>query len=237
VRQEPPAQVTYEDAEDPDYLNELEGLRVTFRRTLETIEQFRRPPGRFLDVGAGPGVLVEEAGRRGWDAIGCELSNWAVDEAHRRGLDVRSGTLDDIDEPDGSFDAAVLGDVIEHVPHPLDLTRRLYSLLKPGGVVFFATPDVDSLVARTLRRWWWAVIPNHLWLFSRVTLERLMRDAGFEVVLSTTHPKTFSMAYYAGRLGGYNDAIGRAARKVAGSGRLVTPDFRDRVAVIGRKPG
>jgi len=237
VRQDPPAHAPYEDAEDPEYLRELEGLRATFRRTLETIEHYRLPPGRLLDVGAGPGVLVEEAGARGWDAIGCELSSWAVDAARRPGVDVRMSTLADLDEPDGSFDAAALGDVIEHVPEPLQLMRRLHALLKPGGVVFLATPNVDSLVAKTLRRWWWSVLPGHIWLFSRTTLHRLVCDAGFEVVRTSTHPKTFSLAYYAGRLGGYNGVVGRAARRLAGSRRLVTPDFRDRVAVVARKPG
>lgn len=239
VRQDPPAHAPYEDAEDPDYLNELEGLRVTFRRTLETIERFRLPPGRLLDVGAGPGVLVEEAAERGWEAFGVELSAWAVNEAERRGMDVRRQTLEALDEPDGSVDAATLADVIEHVPDPLGMMRRLYALLKPGGVVFVATPDVGSLVARTLRRWWWSVLPGHIWLFSRDTLQRLARDAGFDVVDVSTHPKTFSAEYYAGRLVGYSGALGSAARAAVrrvADGRLVSPDFRDRVALVARKP-
>ena len=239
MRQVRLAHAPYADAEDPEYLTQLDGLRVTFRRTLETIERFRLPPGRLLDVGAGPGVLVEEAVLRGWDASGVELSAWAVNEAQRRGVDIRMRTLEDLDEPHGSIDAATLSDVIEHVPDPLGTMRRLHGLLKPGGVVFLATPDVDSAVARTLRRWWWSVLPGHVWLFSRDTLSRLVREAGFEVVDVSTHPKTFSAEYYAGRLVGYSGALGRAARaaakRVLGE-RLVTPDFHDRIALVARKP-
>jgi len=190
-------------------------------------------------VGAGPGVLVGEATERGWDALGVELSAWAVGEAQRRGVDVRMLTLEDLDAQAGSIDAAVLADVIEHVPDPLGMMRVLHSLLKPGGVVFLATPDVDSVVAKTLRRWWWSVLPGHIWLFSKDTLTRLAKDAGFEVVDIATHPKTFSVDYYAGRLAGYSGALGRAARAVVrrfADGRLVTPDFRDRVALVARKP-
>ncbi len=239
VRQDPPAHAPYADAEDPDYLNELDGLRATFRRSLATIERFRLPPGRLLDVGAGPGVLVEEAAGRGWDAVGIDLSAWAVGEAQRRGIDVRMRTLEDLDAPPASIDAAVVADVIEHVPDPLATMRTLHGLLKPGGVVFLATPDVDSVVARTLRRWWWSVLPGHIWLFSRRTLTRLVRDAGFEVLDVATHPKTFSVGYYAGRLVGYSGALGRAAHAVVGrvaDGRLIAPDFRDRVALVARKP-
>jgi 2-polyprenyl-3-methyl-5-hydroxy-6-metoxy-1,4-benzoquinol methylase len=239
VRQDPPAHAPYADASDPDYLNELDGLRETFRRTLATIERFRLPPGRLLDVGAGPGVLVEEAAERGWDALGVELSAWAVAEAQRRGVDVRKVALEDLGAEPGSFDAATLADVIEHVPDPLGTMRALHVLMKPGGVVFLATPNVDSVVAKTLRRWWWSVLPGHIWLFSRDTLTRLVREAGFEVVDVATHPKTFSVDYYAGRLVGYSGALGRAARVIVrrfAAGRLISPDFRDRVALVARKP-
>jgi SAM-dependent methyltransferase len=184
-------------------------------------------------------VLVEQAGERGWDAFGVELSAWAVGEAQRRGVDVRMRTLEDLGAEPGSIDAAVLADVIEHVPDPLGTMRLLHTLLKPAGVVFLATPNVDSVVARTLRRWWWSVLPGHIWLFSRDTLTRLVRDAGFEVLDIATHPKTFSVDYYAGRLVGYSGALGRVARAAAGrgaDGRLVTPDFRDRIALVARKP-
>ena len=239
VRQDPPASAPYSDAEDPDYLAEEAGLRATFRLTLERIERQRRPPGRFLDIGCGPGLLVEEASRRGWEAMGIELSSWAVEEARARGLNVQQVTLDELDVPAGSVDAATLADVIEHVHDPLALMRRLHELMAPGGLVFCATPDVDSLVARTLRRWWWSVLPGHLYLFSSRTLGRLMTDAGFEIVETTTHPKTFSIDYYVGRLVGYSSSVARVARTAVGKlgDRLVTPDFRDRVATLARKPG
>ena len=241
VRQDPPARVPYGDAEDPDYLNELEGLRVTFRRTLATIERFRLPPGRFLDVGAGPGVLVEEAAERGWDAFGVELSAWAVNEAQRRGVDVRMRTLGGPRRPAGSVDAAALADVIEHVPDPLGTMRRLHELLKPGGVVFLATPNVDSVVARTLRRWWWSVLPGHIWLFSkrdahaagaRCGVRRRGRRHPPEDVLGRLLRRT------AGRLQRRPRTWrARASRREAAGDRLVTPDFRDRVALVARKPG
>ena len=36
------------------------------------------PPGRWLDIGAGSGYLVEEARRAGWDAQGIEPGPWGV---------------------------------------------------------------------------------------------------------------------------------------------------------------
>ncbi|MGH2759546.1 MAG: class I SAM-dependent methyltransferase [Actinomycetota bacterium] len=240
VRQDPPADAPYSDAADPEYLDEQPGLRATFRNTLERIERHRPPPGRFLDIGCGPGLLVEEAAARGWDALGIEPSAWAVGEAQARGLNVRQSTLEELDAAGASFDAASLADVIEHVPDPLALMRRLYELMAPGAVVFCATPNVESAVARTLRRWWWSVLPGHIYLFSARTLAHLMREAGFEMLETTTHPKTFSVDYYVGRLVGYSSAVSTLARRAVqavGAGeRLITPDFRDRVAILARKP-
>jgi hypothetical protein len=60
------------------------------------------------------------------------------------------------------------------------------------------------------------------------------------VLETTTHPKTFSVDYYVGRLVGYSSVVSTVARRAVGvfgaRERLITPDFRDRVAILARKP-
>jgi SAM-dependent methyltransferase len=239
VRQIDPIDAPYEHAEeDAEYLAEEAGIRVTFREVLDRIERWRSP-GTLLDIGCGPGLLLDEARTRGWRPLGVELSMWASGEARDRGFEVYSGPIETLGLPHGSIDAITTLDVIEHVPDPLDFARALHRLLAPGGVAFIATPDVGSLVARVLRRWWWSIIPNHLWFFSRQTLRRTFREAGFDVLEIATHPKTFSVRYYAARFGGYSDALAKltrgASRVVGPPHKLVTPDFGDRIAMIVRK--
>lgn len=240
VRQADVADAPYEDAADPEYASETAGLEQTAARNLDVIERYRRPPGRLLDVGCGTGVLLEVAAGRSWETIGVEPSEWAAGVARRRGLDVISGRLEDAALEPGSFDAVVLADVIEHVVDPLRVARRIERLLAPGGVLLICTPDIGSVAARVLRRWWWSVLPGHLVYFSRATLSRLLDDAGLVVVELRTHPKTFSVDYYAGRLTGYARGLGALARRgaaaVLGGDRLVTPDFRDRLAAVAVKP-
>jgi hypothetical protein len=52
-------------------------------------------------------------------------------------------------------------------------------------------------------------------------------------------PKTFSVAYYLGRVSGYSPALGRAlvaAARTAHIGeRAWTPDLRDRFEVVARR--
>lgn len=239
VRQDPAPAAPYDEAVDPDYLAEEPGIRETFRRTLDRIERYRGDVGRLLDVGCGPGLLLEEATRRGWKAVGVEPSSWGAEEAERRGFRVLKGSLEDAELRPASFGAVVASDVIEHVPDPVRFSARLHELLEPGGIVFLATPNVDSLVARVLRRWWWSVLPGHLFYFSRATLSRVVEAVGFRVLEIGTHPKTFSLDYYAGRLSGYSSWVSEATRalvRLLDAGRLVTPDFRDRVACVAVKP-
>ena len=240
VRQQDPISAPYGDAEDPEYLSEERGNRQTFREILATIERYRSPPGRVLDAGCGPGLLLDEARARGWDTVGVEPSAWAVGVARERGLDVHEGTLESVDLPSATFDAVVAADVIEHVPDPVAFARRMSELLVPGGVAFIATPNVESLFAQVLRRWWWSVIPNHLWLFSPGTLHNVLRQANLEPIRTTTHAKTFSVEYYAGRFGGYSSALGSVTRAVGrafgGRDRLIRPDLHDRMAVVARRP-
>jgi SAM-dependent methyltransferase len=131
--------------------------------------------------------------------------------------------------------------VIEHLPDPGAVLDQLAALLAPGGVIWIATPDAGSRVARVLGPRWWSVIPTHLHLFTRRSVARLLERHGFEVLEMRTSPKTFSVAYYLSRLGGYWPPLARAlvglARAIGVADRQWTPDFRDRLEVVARPRG
>jgi SAM-dependent methyltransferase len=222
----------YEDAASEDYEAEEEGQRATARAELARVERHVARRGRLLDYGCWVGFLASEAASRGWQAVGVEPSRWAAGRARSRGVEV-------VEDPHGPFTAVMLGDVIEHLPDPGATLDRLASLLEPGGVVWMATPDAGSRLARALGRRWWSVIPTHLHLFTRPSLTRLLERHGFEVLEMGSSPKTFSVAYYLERLGGYWPPLARTLVRLARLARVAdrqwTPDFRDRVAVVGRR--
>jgi SAM-dependent methyltransferase len=231
-------EAAYGEAASADYEAEEAGQRATARAELDRLERHVPARGRLVDLGCWVGFLAAEARLRGWDAVGVEPSAWAAERARGRGVPVVVAPLLDADLPAAAFAAVAMGDVIEHLPDPGEALRRAARLLVPGGVVWIATPDAGSRVARALGPRWWSVIPTHLHLFTRAGMRRLLERHGFEVVELGSSPKTFSAEYYLTRLAGYSPPLARVLVRVARAAGLAerrwTPDFRDRLAVVAR---
>jgi SAM-dependent methyltransferase len=229
----------YATAASDDYLAEERGQRETARATLARLER-HVAAGRLADLGCWVGFLPAEAIARGWDPIGVEPSAWAAARARERGVEVLEAPLLDAPLPEGAFAAVTMGDVLEHLPDPAAALDRVHSLLRPGGVIWLALPDAGSALARVLGRRWWSVLPTHVHYFTRASLTRLLRARGFEVLEVRTAPKAFTVAYYRSRIGGYSPAAARAllraARLLRVADRVWAPDFRDRMAVVARRP-
>jgi SAM-dependent methyltransferase len=141
------------------------------------------PGGRLLDVGCGSGAFVSQMAALGWRAEGIDPDPVAVAAARENGLDVRQAMLSDIDpaEHTGAFDAVTLSHVIEHMHHPGGELGRIHGLLRPGGLLWIATPNLDSLSFRRFGADWRGLEPpRHLVLFTTGSLERLIRDVGFQ---------------------------------------------------------
>ena len=218
--------------------DEHEGQRVTADRTVALFEQVVAP-GRLLDVGCWTGSFVAAAVARGWDASGVDPSAWAVAHAQHLGLDVRQGSIEDLNVEPGSLAAASMCDVLEHLLDPGAALDVLHDAIAPGGGLLVTVPDAGSAIARRMGARWWSVLPMHVQYFTRGSMVRLLDEHGFGVVDVRTHPKAFTTRYYAGRLGGYSAGVARATtgllRAVGQADRIVAPDFRDRMVVIARR--
>ena len=87
---------------------------------------------RLLDFGCGAGHFLKAARALGFSAEGVEL-----DPAVRRNAATTSGcpvsSLDDLKGSGKRFDIVHLGDVLEHLPTPVESMRELESLLSDDG--------------------------------------------------------------------------------------------------------
>jgi 2-polyprenyl-3-methyl-5-hydroxy-6-metoxy-1,4-benzoquinol methylase len=100
--------------------------------------------GRLLDIGCNRGLLMEAARRRGWQAVGVELSPVAAQRAREDyGHEVHP-TLDDVEALD-RFDLAVAWHVLEHTADPVAFLGQVARLLRPDGVLAIQVPSFDYL--------------------------------------------------------------------------------------------
>lgn len=141
----------------------------------------KRPKnGRLLDVGFGGGEFLEYAKEGGWHVAGADPDPVVVESARSRGLDVRQGGIQAFSDEVGSFDAITLSHVIEHVFDPQHDLDNAFRLLKPGGVLWIQTPNVDGPLHRRFGRNWRDLDPpRHLTLFSRKALFGCLTASGF----------------------------------------------------------
>jgi SAM-dependent methyltransferase len=226
----------YVDAADPVSRREETGQVATADRDLATVERWVHP-GRLLDIGCWTGSFLVAAARRGWEAEGIEPSEWARGVAVERGCAVEAGTLEDHALAAGAYRAVVACDVLEHLLDPGPAVTQIVAALEPGGVFFLTVPDAGSRLARAMGRRWWSVLPMHVQYYSRPSMARLLRDHGLTVVHTASHAKIFSTQYYAERVDSFVPVVGKlAVRAARGNTRLIGPDFRDRMAIVARKP-
>ncbi|HEV8131069.1 MAG TPA: class I SAM-dependent methyltransferase [Acidobacteriota bacterium] len=108
---------------------------------LKRIASLIEKEDRWLELGCAYGFLVELARSNGYQAVGCDISRFALEqkpaiapflaEADVFALPFRSGTLKLI----------TAFDLLEHLNDPIPAAREIYRCLAPDGIVITTTPD------------------------------------------------------------------------------------------------
>jgi 2-polyprenyl-3-methyl-5-hydroxy-6-metoxy-1,4-benzoquinol methylase len=183
-----------------------------FQRALAHIESYRGV-GKLLDVACGSGTFLALARKCGWEASGVEISP-ALCEMCRRNTDttVYNSSFEEAELPENHYDCVTFWDIIEHTLDPLAFVAKARSLLKPGGIMLFCTPDEDSLLANvswvlykgTGSRFNYpalALHPRyHTFFFSRASLASLLKQQDIAVVKAYSQEANFQHSPLASEL-------------------------------------
>lgn len=121
--------------------------RLRARRRAELIATGANlgPMIKALEIGCGTGLFTEMFAQTGACIVAVDISAELLEKAHARGLPadrVRflQKRFEDCDI-DGPFDAVIGSSVLHHLDVKAALVK-IYSLLKPGGVMSFAEPNM-----------------------------------------------------------------------------------------------
>ena len=152
----------------------------TMRRKVALVNKLATK-GKLFDYGCGTGHFLAAAKADGWQVAGWEPNARAREEASRRvGQPVGIESL--VQYQEASFDAITLWHVLEHVHELNDTLQQLIRLLKSGGTMLIAVPNVDSLDAQHYRQDWAAYdVPRHLYHFSPKTMRQLLKKHKMQV--------------------------------------------------------
>jgi 2-polyprenyl-3-methyl-5-hydroxy-6-metoxy-1,4-benzoquinol methylase len=160
--------------------------------------------------------------------------------AKKKGLKVKKGTLKESSYKKNIFDVVMYQDVIEHVTDPVQELKRVYKILKPGGVVFLVTPDVGGLWAKLLGSLWYHYKPvEHVVYFSQKTMQLALENAGFDNIKTSKTYHIFSLEYVLNRLRYYAPTLFGILVKIVkgmGLGNVSFRAFTGELEAWGQKP-
>jgi methionine biosynthesis protein MetW len=153
---------------------------------------------RLLDIGCWNGDFLSRIrdAQIFSELWGVDLITASVQAAQVKGFQAEVVDLNSEPLPfvDGHFDAVTILAVIEHVFDPYAMISEIHRVLRPGGSLAIAVPNVGSFSNRM--RIFWGRIPvtspdpgwdgGHLHYFTRHDLDRFLRSAGFEILQRKT---------------------------------------------------
>jgi 2-polyprenyl-3-methyl-5-hydroxy-6-metoxy-1,4-benzoquinol methylase len=107
--------------------------------------------GSMLELGLGHGYSTEYFAKTFQRYQVVEGSQEMIDRFSKRfaigGVDIVQGYFEDF-ETEERFDAIGMGFVLEHVDDPAAIIRRYAQFLSPGGSIYIAVPNAESLHRR-----------------------------------------------------------------------------------------
>lgn len=193
-------------------------LRKTRGRLAHRIDDVA-PPGPVLDVGSGDGALLDALAACGRAATGLERRSERPDVEER-----------ELSEIEGEWAAVVFWHSLEHLREPGADLERAARLLAPGGVVFIAVPNIESLQARAFGKRWFALdLPRHLVHIPAGGLVARLRGIGLQVE-RVSHVRGGQVTF-----GWLQGLVGSLPRQPSLYDAIRTPAARERPLRAGRR--
>ena len=152
-------------------------------KVVNPTESINARRSKLLEIGCGPGLLLDMARYFGWDVQGVEPSVEASDFG-RKVLELP--ILPELFTADlriEGIDAVIASEVVEHLTSPTVFLTDIFNALSDNGVALFTTPNAESKTLEEQGNSWVHLGKGyHLVLYTVPALEERLRRAGFRSI-------------------------------------------------------
>lgn len=184
----------YQSMTVESYLEEGRSREATFRSSINLISNYMSA-GNVLDIGCSAGLFLKMLPKT-YEAYGLEPCMSAAHIAQQQfGKRIICGTVRNTEFEDEFFNLVTMWDVVEHLESPRRALLKAHRWTRTGGFLVLVTPDFGSLTARVMGTRWPHLIRQHLFYFTKATLEKLLASVGYEIVQRSTLVRKFSLGY------------------------------------------
>ena len=130
-------------------------MRLAYSRTVRDLEALGRHM-KVLEIGAFTGIVSAALANLGHDVTASDIPFVFSDESNAAFLRAEGVKMIPHDlsvlpfpAPSSQFDLIVMNEVLEHLNfNPIPLLRELARVLKPGGLLYCATPNLCKIHSR-----------------------------------------------------------------------------------------
>jgi SAM-dependent methyltransferase len=168
-----------------------DGAPEHFERRRNFLLAALHPGSRVIDVGCGAGHFAGALAHAGFAVVGVEVAAEPLRRARERFPELEFVLAGERGLPfdDDCFDAAWLGEVLEHVQDGIGLLSEVARVLAPAGRLLLSTPDhgwrlrLRLGLSRTAFERHFEPRADHVRFFTARTLEELLAAGGFKAAV------------------------------------------------------
>lgn len=161
---------------------EIEGGRFIYKYLFSNYFKKDITNKIIFDIGCSAGGTLYYFKQMKNDVVGCDYDSTYVRYGERKGLNLKVGGIEKLEQLSKKADIIILCHALEHFPNPVSALRKIKRLLKYNGIIFIAVPGI-YFIHKSSNADFSSYIQNaHSYYFTLKTLAKIANISGLDLV-------------------------------------------------------